>query len=251
MDQVSQDGRRSPRPWTAQDQTLAEVAAACGVGVREIGRAMDRSCGLVRSHLIASVAANQALYSRRWQLENRETASEWRRQYYRSNRAALLQQQRQYWERTKERQCARRRQYYQENQERERAVMRSWYDANRERVTELVRQRKARIRAGRRAALRPLTADQRRRRFAMWRDRCAYCDADGRLTVDHVLALSVGGLDEADNVAPACGSCNCSKNNSPVGEWYRRQPFFTEARWRKIQRHCPTAMGQATLPLPA
>jgi 5-methylcytosine-specific restriction endonuclease McrA len=251
MEEVLQDRRRSPRTWTAQEQTIAEVAAACGVGFREIGRTLDRSCGLVRSHLIASVAVSQALYSRRWQAENRDRAVELSRQYYRANRVRLLQQQRQYWEKNKERGCARRRQYYRDNLEREKAAMRAWYDANRERVVELVRQRKSRIRAGRRVALRPLTADQRRRRFALWRDRCAYCNAADRLTVDHVLALISGGLDEADNVAPACVTCNSGKGTRPVEEWFRRQPFFTEARWRKIQRHCPTATGQGTLPLPA
>jgi hypothetical protein len=70
--------------------------------------------------------------------------------------------------------------------------------------------------------------------------------------VEHVLALTKGGLDEASNIIPSCNTCNCSKNNSPVGAWYNRQPFFAEARWRKIQRHCSAAVvGQLPLAMAA
>jgi 5-methylcytosine-specific restriction endonuclease McrA len=77
---------------------------------------------------------------------------------------------------------------------------------------------------------------------------CAYCGSPERLTVDHVLALKCGGHDEAPNVVPACLRCNSSKSASFVEQWYRRQPFFDKARWRKIQRHCPdAAKGQLVL----
>jgi 5-methylcytosine-specific restriction endonuclease McrA len=73
-----------------------------------------------------------------------------------------------------------------------------------------------------------------------------------RLTVEHVLALTKGGLDEAANIIPACTACNSSKNNSPIEDWYRQQPWFMDARWRKIQRHCSAAVvGQLPLALTA
>ena len=97
----------------------------------------------------------------------------------------------------------------------------------------------------------PLSLEQIRNRIAMFGDRCAYCGLAERLTVDHVLPLTAGGLDEAVNIAPACVSCNSGKKDRRVGEWYRRQPFFTEARWRRIQRHFPGATGQISLALAA
>jgi 5-methylcytosine-specific restriction endonuclease McrA len=88
-------------------------------------------------------------------------------------------------------------------------------------------------------------------RYALFKGKCCYCGTGGKLEVDHVLPLSLGGLDDASNIAPACRRCNASKNASPVEAWYRRQPFFTEVRWRKIQRHCPAAVtGQLPLALP-
>lgn len=41
--------------------------------------------------------------------------------------------------------------------------------------------------------------------------RCAYCGADGKLTMDHVVALAKGGRHEPANVVPACARCNSRK----------------------------------------
>jgi 5-methylcytosine-specific restriction endonuclease McrA len=116
-------------------------------------------------------------------------------------------------------------------------------------------------RAARRQALHPVTRAQIDARFAIWGNRCAFCGADAthqrnhgrqRLTVEHVLALTKGGLDEASNIIPACTACNSSKNNSPIEDWYRQQEWFTETRWAKIRKHCPAAVvGQLPLALAA
>ena len=41
--------------------------------------------------------------------------------------------------------------------------------------------------------------------------RCAYCHKRTKLEVDHVIPISKGGNHTADNVVPACRSCNASK----------------------------------------
>ncbi len=48
---------------------------------------------------------------------------------------------------------------------------------------------------------------------------CAYCGKSLTIktaTEDHVVSLSCGGSDDISNIAPACLSCNCSKNNMPA-----------------------------------
>jgi len=44
--------------------------------------------------------------------------------------------------------------------------------------------------------------------------RCAYCSrSDVKLTMDHVIPVSKGGKHTADNIVPACKSCNSRKGN--------------------------------------
>ena len=49
---------------------------------------------------------------------------------------------------------------------------------------------------------------------------CVYCGALAT-TVDHVLALDRGGWEHESNLVPACGTCNSSKWNRLLTEWYR------------------------------
>lgn len=58
---------------------------------------------------------------------------------------------------------------------------------------------------------------------------CAYCgEWRGNLTIDHIIPKSKGGPHFARwNMAPACESCNLSKTNAPVFEWWRPMKFWT------------------------
>lgn len=51
---------------------------------------------------------------------------------------------------------------------------------------------------------------------------CVYCGAEGPGTIDHIVPLSRGGKHEADNLAPACFSCNSSKGSRLLSEWNGR-----------------------------
>jgi HNH endonuclease len=72
---------------------------------------------------------------------------------------------------------------------------------------------------------------------------CVYCGAsmeDGaRLTLDHVIAHSRGGSDDATNVVTCCATCNSSRGNKILRTWARpaaivrvrhftRQPIVAE-----------------------
>jgi len=110
------------------------------------------------------------------------------------------------------------------------------------------RRRGAFRRAGRRNALVPLTRQQLQQRFSLFGNRCAYCGNSDRVSIDHVMPLSKGGLDEHSNIVPACKTCNSSKNSKDVESWYLAQPFFCPARWAKLQRHCGEQVcGQLSL----
>lgn len=77
-----------------------------------------------------------------------------------------------------------------------------------------------------------------RTRFLLFDDACAYCGEEGDMQIEHVIPRARGGAHVIENIAPACCDCNYSKRDHPVDEWYRRQPFFDNARWLTIQRLC-------------
>jgi hypothetical protein len=280
MESVLQNGRRKARPWTAQDQTTAEVAAACGVGFREIGRVLDRPHNAISRHLSATVARHQReSYHRFYQanvesqrkrnrcnyIANADKRRNYASNYRKANADKVRKSKWRYSMANIDAERERRRIYYQANserlKERSRETSRRWYIANPDKHREKIRRRNAWKRAARRQALHPVTRSQIDARFAIWGNRCAFCGADAahqrnhgrqRLTVEHVLALTKGGLDEATNIIPACTACNSSKNNSPIEDWYRQQEWFTDARWAKIRKHCPAAVvGQLPLALAA
>lgn len=74
-------------------------------------------------------------------------------------------------------------------------------------------------------------------RFCQFDRRCAYCGAPqlGEWHhMDHFIPLAKGGTHVLGNLLPACRDCNFAKRDHDPERWFRAQPFFTEARWRKI-----------------
>ena len=67
---------------------------------------------------------------------------------------------------------------------------------------------------------------------------CAYCGAQSRLSLDHLVPVSRGGLDSGDNLVWACRSCNSSKGACDLLEWYAKRgevpPLLLMRRYLKI-----------------
>lgn len=72
---------------------------------------------------------------------------------------------------------------------------------------------------------------------------CPYCGRPINLdscTFDHVIPVSKNGKHSADNLLPCCQSCNSSKRNSDMIDWYSDQDFFTSERLIKICEYLAT-----------
>lgn len=63
---------------------------------------------------------------------------------------------------------------------------------------------------------------------------CAYCGKTHEITMEHIIPISKGGLTSVLNIVPACSTCNSSKNNKDMLEWYTAQSFFSEYRLERI-----------------
>ena len=68
-----------------------------------------------------------------------------------------------------------------------------------------------------------------------WENKCAYCDSEENLTIDHIVPQSKGGGDNTKNVVCCCHSCNQDKGHAPWEEWYSSQEFFCDERYEKIK----------------
>ena len=67
---------------------------------------------------------------------------------------------------------------------------------------------------------------------------CAYCgDTNSKLTVEHVIPVSMGGNSFIFNLIPSCIECNHRKSATALVEWYPKQRFYTEARMSRILKH--------------
>lgn len=82
--------------------------------------------------------------------------------------------------------------------------------------------------------------DLRARLILEFGGQCAYCQRDisvKTLELEHFIPISKGGTHTLGNLLPACFECNRGpdgKWDSDPEEWYKAQPFYSEARWRKI-----------------
>lgn len=129
------------------------------------------------------------------------------------------------------------REYYADNVERERERGRLSMRQSRLNNPEAERDRRQRYRARHPDRVRARERENTHRRRAMLGAHdpelaelmallltmpCVYCGATEQITIDHVVPLSRGGKHEAENLAPACLPCNCSKNNKLLSEWNGR-----------------------------
>lgn len=52
-------------------------------------------------------------------------------------------------------------------------------------------------------------------------EHCLACGSAHRLTTDHIVPLTRGGIDEPANRQRLCNACNASKQNQTMDEWLR------------------------------
>lgn len=71
-------------------------------------------------------------------------------------------------------------------------------------------------RHARRAAAGRFTASQWQLLCALYGHQCAACDADEKLTPDHIVALARGGSNHIANIQPLCLDCNRRKGTKGI-----------------------------------
>jgi len=75
--------------------------------------------------------------------------------------------------------------------------------------------------ANNRAASGTFTVDEWKLKIEEYNNLCAYCGEDlgDKATVDHDIPLSRGGLNNIENLVPACMKCNITKHSKTGDEF--------------------------------
>ncbi len=144
---------------------------------------------------------------KKWYLEHLEQKRAYDKKRHKENRLARpdearakYEQQRHWWQA-----------YYQARKEKVRLQGMAWRKANPDKREASRHKRLARLKDGRSLGVTPV---EWRTILEQFGNLCAYCrkpNGSKRLERDHVIPLSKGGLDNPDNVVPACRSCNLRK----------------------------------------
>lgn len=163
----------------------------------------ERSLAWARAHAEERIAK-----AKQKRLENAEEHKRRARVLYHANREKILAAQKR---------------RYQANREKIIDSNKRWRKKNLNRYREIVNRAAQKYRSRKAQALATLTARQWDAILGFFENRCAYCGGEAKLLeMEHVTPVSRGGGTVAENIVPACRSCNARKHTSVGGigtEW--------------------------------
>lgn len=175
------------------------------------------------------MAANTREYARAWYRANRERVLAEQKACYPSVRERKIASAANWTAANPEKAKANKARWYEKHKEEQRVKTAERYQQNRVAVMEGVYQwRAAHLELVRRYSL--MAQDKRRGHklglpgnltFIQWeaikvayKGRCAYCgEKVKKLTMDHVVPVTKGGMSTPQNIVPACKPCNSAKGN--------------------------------------
>ena len=182
--------------------------------------------------------------------DNKEEILEKSKQYYKNNRETILERCKQHYEDNKEEVLEYHKKYYKDNREVILGKCKQYYNDNKEEVLEYhkkyyddnphirfnnhIRRRQLEEQQGN-----GITKEQWLEMMQFFDWKCAYSgeyignNSEYR-TIDHIISLSNGGLNEPWNCVPMLRNLNSSKYTSNMEDWYIEQDFFDIDRLLKI-----------------
>lgn len=184
--------------------------------------------------------------------DNKDKMSEYYKQYKKDNEEHLKEYHKQYYEDNKEEFKEKSRQYYEDNKEHCKEWAKQYYENNKNKILEYNKQyyennpEKRFNQSNKRRSLEEnqgngITKGQWFEMMEFFNWCCAYSgeylggkENDKIRSIDHIISLSNGGLNEPWNCVPMLRNLNSSKYTSDMEDWYIQQDFFDIDRLLKI-----------------
>lgn len=175
--------------------------------------------------------------NKKWRNKNKQKIKEYHKNYYDKNKEEILNDAKKYYEenrqRIKEYDAKYRPKYYKENREYYRLRGRK----NREKNKEIYKMYTQKYRARKNSLISNFTTDQWQQCLTHFNHQCAYCGSTESLEQEHVIPVSRGGHYTPDNIIPACRSCNASKNNKIMQDWFTQHEIYSVERMANILKY--------------
>lgn len=167
-------------------------------------------------------------YQKQWHKENVSRYKEYRNNWRKENEPHLKEHQKKY---QKEYQ----KEWYKKNKEEKKKYVKQWREENSEKVFNYNNKRRQREENQGNG----ITKEQWLEMMEFFDWKCAYSgeyigNNSELRTIDHIIPLSKGGLNEPWNCVPMCRSYNISKHVENMEDWYVEQNFFDIDRLLKI-----------------
>ena len=175
---------------------------------------------------------------RRWHhKKNKEKYNQLRKERYQKNKKRETAQVYAYREKNKKRIKEYWAHYYQRNKEQYKSHNKRYREENPGKFKEYSRRRNHRRRQAELGTKFNFSAEEWQQCLAHFNHQCAYCGSKESLEQEHVVPVSAGGHYTADNIIPACKSCNSSKNNKIMQDWFTQHENYSVERMANILKY--------------
>lgn len=144
------------------------------------------------------------------------------REYTRTHKEQNAKHARKYDETHRRQRQIKHRIWYAQNTEKARAASRLWGKRNPEKRAANYNRYRTRLNDNGGS----YTHEQFKKLCAYYQYRCLACGKRKRLTADHVIPVSKGGIGDISNIQPLCHSCNASKKDKTTD--YRHTEQYTQ-----------------------
>ena len=192
-------------------------------------------------------------YDKKWYKENKNKIMECKKEYYKENKDKIIEYQKEYCENNKDKIKEYQKEWYKENKDKIKERHKEYYEKNKDKIIEHQKEyyennpEKIFNKYNRRRSKlenqgRGITNEQYKECNNWFGWKCAYSgeklkktnDTYGR-TLDHIIAIDNGGLNEPWNIVPMRRGYNCSKQDKVNSlDWYMEQEYFNIDRLNKI-----------------
>lgn len=190
-----------------QDGQAGKVCSKCKTW-RPVERFRPRTLSLDGYNSMCRECDNEN--SRRWRANNKERVAELNREYYEANREERKAYHRQYHREHQEYFREKLLEFRRENESYHRDYVREWSRRNPDKVKAQDNARRAAKRSGGRFTAEEWAALKQRYDYHCLR--CGQREPVIKLSADHVIPLSKGGMNTIDNIQPLCKPCNTAKH---------------------------------------